>query len=169
MKTLSRAALFGRYGEDEFDSLGAYTPLPDAAHNELRQVRLEYEPGRCAHTKMPTTHHTQSEPPRNQNCHAIRTTSSSQMSPPCGDECDLHPCKTPHTRLLHHTLYARRRRGFLRWYLDGALAFEVSSSSLGAYAEEPRPSVEVDPDFVYPNSTAWLAPRVTAAARLESA
>ena len=75
MKTLSRAALFGRYGEDEFDSLGAYTPLPDAAHKELRQVRLEYEPGRCAHTKMPTTHHTQSEPPhhtrsespRNQN------------------------------------------------------------------------------------------------------
>ena len=85
-----------------------------------------------------------------------------------GDECELHPCKTPHARLLPDA-HARRRRGFLRWYLDGTLAFEVSSSSLGAYAEEPRPSVEVDPDFVYPNSTAWLAPRVTAAARLESA
>jgi len=48
VKTLSFAALFGRYGEDEFDSLGAYTPLPDAAHKELRRVRLEYEPGRCA-------------------------------------------------------------------------------------------------------------------------
>lgn len=64
-----RVLVHRRYGEDEFDSLGAYTPLPDAAHRELRRVRLEYEPG---------------------------------------------------------------QRGFLRWYLDGSLAFEVSSYSLGA-------------------------------------
>lgn len=63
-----------RYGEDEFDSLGAYTPLPDAVHSELRSLRLEYLPG---------------------------------------------------------------PQGFVRWYFDGALGFEVLNSSLGTYSERP--------------------------------
>ena len=62
----------GRYGQDLFDSLGAYALLPDDVHASLHRVRLEYHPGPA---------------------------------------------------------------GYLRWYLDGALGFEVLNSSLGAYPE----------------------------------
>ena len=65
-----------RYGEDLFDSLGAYALLPDDAHASLHRVRLEYHPG---------------------------------------------------------------PGGFLRWYYDGLLSFEVLNTSLGAYPEHQAP------------------------------
>lgn len=80
-RATSDASVPRRYGEDDFDSLGAYTPLPDAVHSGLHSLRLEYFPG---------------------------------------------------------------PDGFIRWYFDGNLGFEVLNTSLGRYAERPvRPTAGV--------------------------